>query len=111
MNSAVNLVYSKSAIQGVEREGMAVLSEPRVRVTFGYPWATMKDLESVLDGVGQGQDFVQVGRGNDGGIPISNPWISIGFADYSDFCVKYSQATPEQPARVEVVANQDECSF
>lgn len=116
MQGASGIIYGKAAIQGLESSTAAVNvalgNGNDVSTKFGYPVATVTELEKIIDGIGaSGSDaeFVQI---QTGGTEAGNDqWVTFGISRYTDQCVKYTMAAnANTPAVVEISTTGSECT-
>ncbi|MEF1247645.1 type II secretion system protein [Vibrio owensii] len=116
MQGASGIVYGKAAIQGVESSTTAVNVDlgngENVSTKFGYPVATVAELEKVIDGIGAStsdEDFVQIQTG--GAEADNDQWVTFGIENYTNQCVKYTMAADANtPAVVEISTTESECT-
>ncbi len=97
IQGASGIIYGKSAIEGEEALSSAQVTTTsgNVDTVFGYPAATSIAIQTIVQGVGAGEDFEF--------IKTSGATSALfGINGYTTNCVVYTQATA---ANVEATAN------
>ncbi|PHJ41088.1 MULTISPECIES: type II secretion system protein [unclassified Vibrio] len=95
MVGAAGITYGKAAIAGQEGDTGAIsIGTSTLNLVWGYPEATSQALGLVVDGLSE--DWVVKGTPTD-------TVIRFGIDGYSKSCVKYTEGTANDAAKVEVV--------
>ncbi|MCG9702817.1 type II secretion system protein [Vibrio natriegens] len=96
ITGAVGITYGKAAIAGTESEPTTTLSVngATVNLVYGYPKADKTDLEKVVEGLDK--DWKELTLAT----PVADS-VTLGFSNYTDKCIKYTQATATVAAKVE----------
>ncbi|RJX70684.1 type II secretion system protein [Vibrio sinensis] len=109
VQGASSMVYGKAAIAGQESSPTGSVSTgigtDSVNIVYGYPKATDADISAIVEGIGTNEDFqfIQV---IDDVTPVA---ATFGIKDYTDACVKYTEATSAAAASVNVSEVPTDC--
>ncbi|AMF97590.1 TPA: type II secretion system protein [Vibrio harveyi] len=100
IQGASGIIYGKAAIDGIEAldagASVAVSTDNgKVLTKFGYPTAIQTNIETIVQGVGTGEDFQFIKTG----ATQSQAWATFGIPSYTKSCVKYTEATSTQEAK------------
>ncbi|WP_440871840.1 type II secretion system protein [Vibrio diabolicus] len=110
IQGASGIIYGKAAIKGIESldaaPSVAVATDNgNVTTKFGYPEATQTNIETIVQGIGSGEDFEFIKRDT----TTSQAWATFGIPSYTKECVKYTEATSTQEAKAERVDTATDC--
>ncbi|MGR5545855.1 type II secretion system protein [Vibrio sp. PNB22_2_2] len=100
MVGAAGITYGKAAIEGKESiaDGAISIGASTIDLNYGYPKATGKDLNLVVEGLEDDWTIVSGGTG-------SATTITYGYDGYTKCYVTYTQADANNAATAEVVGS------
>ncbi|AXY00191.1 type II secretion system protein [Vibrio alfacsensis] len=110
IQGASGIIYGKAAIEGIEAldagASVAVSTDNGdVLTKFGYPTAIKANIETMVQGVGDNEDFQFIKVGS----TASQAWATFGIPSYTKSCVKYTEATPKTEAKAERTDVEADC--
>ena len=108
IQGASGIIYGKSAIEGEEALSSAQVTTTGgpVDTVFGYPAATSTAIQTIVQGVGVGEDFQFL-------TPTTAPATGVavfGISGYNESCVVYTQATSSAEATANAVVSSAVCT-
>jgi len=115
---AMQMTHAKAIVKGMEKLDLDCDGDngPPTKIDgicykFGYPFAGIEEVGAEEQGIQAAldmSDFVVIDAESGDTSLWTNEWIEFGLDGYTDSCVRYYAATSAtNPARVEIVPNDD----